>query len=143
MLVHVLPQRNRPARVGSFNFDKISYSKSITTEQGTSPCSCTLTKLLLLDLQYWPFAYAQGIQSDLQVGLHIMVVFQCKLFLFISNHTEPTGKGRFLPIVYARQFYSPHLYHASHFGLPLVGLGSAWLWWGELARLKRGWPQVT
>ena len=52
-------------------------------------------------------------------------------------------QGSVPPYSIARQFYSPHLYHASHFGLPPVGLGSAWLWWGELARLKRGYGKVA
>ena len=30
-----------------------------------------------------------------------------KINFFIVYLTEPTGEGRFLPIVYARQFYSP------------------------------------
>ena len=88
------------------------------------------------------FRFAQGIQSDLKVGLHIMVV-GINVYSSVSCFTEPTAKGSVPPYSIARQFYSPHLYHASHFGLPPVGLGSAWLWWGELARLKRGCAQVT
>lgn len=46
------------------------------------------------------FRFAQGIQSDLKVGLHIMVMLLLiKLVFFIDDLTEPTGEGRFLPIV--------------------------------------------
>ena len=43
------------------------------------------------------FRFAQGIQSDLKVGLHIMVMLLIiKLIFFIDELTEPTGEGRFL-----------------------------------------------
>ncbi len=44
------------------------------------------------------FRFAQGIQSDLKVGLHIMVV-GINVYSSVSCFTEPTGEGRFLHIV--------------------------------------------
>ena len=65
------------------------------------------------------------------------------MFFPYSLITEPTGKGRFLNIVLLANSIHPTYTMPPTSASLKVGLGSAWLWWGELARLKRWWTQVT
>ena len=48
----------------------------------------------------WPFAYAQGVQSSLTLGRNIIVMLIIyQTVSSLNDLTEPTGEGRFLPIV--------------------------------------------
>ena len=118
--------------------DKLMFTK-LNSGTGASLCSLNLTKLLLLGLLYWPFAYAQGIQSDLKVGLHIMMML-IMVNSFYSMMTYGTDRrGSVPPYSIARQFYSPrpptHASLRSAWGRPgRIGSLITWVWQGGLVQ---------
>lgn len=97
-----------PTAKGSvLKFDKFIYAKSMNSEQEGKPLFLGLDKAIIVRSIVLPFAYAQGVQSSLTLGRNIIVMLVIYKNSFqIVCLTEPSGEGRFLYIVYARQFYS-------------------------------------
>ena len=117
-----------PTAKGSvLKFDKVIYSKSINSEWGTSPHSSEPDMAIIVRSIVLAFRFAQGVQSSLTLGRNIIVMLIIyQTVSSLNDLTEPTGEGRFLPIVYAHQFYSPR--PPTHASLTL-GVGSAWANW--------------
>ena len=126
-LLHLLYYRlgmgNKPPLLG---VDKLTFTK-LNPGTGANPCSLNLTKLLLLGLWYWPFAYAQGIQSDLKVGLHIMVILLTENSIYSLMTYGTDRRGSVPPYILLANSIHPCLpTHASAYA---PAWGSAWANW--------------
>ena len=122
-----------PTAKGSvLKFDIIIYSKSLNSEWGTSPHSSGTDIAIIARSIVLAFRLRSRhpVRPKGRTAYNGNVRLMLNGF-FISYFTEPTGEGRFLPIVYARQFYSPTYTTPPTSASLTVGLGSAWLWWAN------------